>query len=647
MTRQTQPSEISINSLPELRVAVIVLIALLCFSLARLVLWIDFFEDFQVLSVWQTFQAFVIGVRFDLSVLAVSMFVPLVMLLVSPSATTRLARAWQMFWTSIAYIVLAVLFLLMIADHLYFEDTHRHAGAEIKAITEDWLSLLNLAWRQYFVVTIAFFVFVAASLIAWIRVFGPAVWKPRRAVHKLLSVLAVICLTVVAARGGVMYRPIAVSDAFFSNQVTQGYLVLNGPFSITRALLAPSLSVQAVMPIDQAEQRVSRIFQGGVNRYLPPLSFEAAVSNSKERTRPNVVILLLESWGATQVDAMRQEMHLPRLHATPNFDSLAQSGRLFTNFYASGQRSIVGFSSIVTGLPVLPGMPAMGDGMEQFPINFLGNVAQSKGYQTIFIQSSERLSLRLNTLSARAGFDTYLGAEDIPELHETAKPTGVWGTWDHNTLQEANRQFSQLKQPFLGLVFTSTTHGPWLTPDNRWDKFPKDTDKGLAMNSLHYADWALGEFMAAAKKSVYYNNTIFILLADHASQFIENREDARNLFHIPFLMIGPGVKPGVDSRVGSQADLLPTLIDVTGWSGLYKTTGQSLLKPDRGGATALAVSDRVVTLITSKGWVSHDFSQRLGSGGLQDLDLHSAEQDLFALYQVTTNAQLIPVAKPR
>lgn len=624
---------------PETNVITIILVALACFSVARLALWVDFHSDFEGLTSWQLVQAFVVGLRFDLSILAVALFVPLLMLLVAPVSDTPVARWWHHGAIWLAYIVCVGLVVLMIADHLYFEDTHRHVGAEIKAISEDWVSLLNLAWRQYAVVTLLLLLALMASAKAWQWRFS----RPVRRVTSLPSRVAVIalfvCVSFVAARGGVLYRPISVSDAFFSNQVTQGYLVLNGPYSIARAWLAPSLAPANVMPLAQAQQRVTQLFRDSFHTYSTGLNFQA-VHTPAAQPRPNVVILLLESWGATQVDAMRQQAHLPKLGATPNFDQLAQSGRLFTHFYASGQRSIVGLSTLMTGLPVLPGMPAMGDGLEQLPINFMGDIAQSQGYQTFFIQSSERMSLKLNALSARAGFQTYLGAEDMPEQHAVAKPSGVWGTWDHNTLQEANKQFAQAKQPFLGMVFTSTTHGPWLTPDARWDKFPKNSDMGLAMNSLYYADWALGEFIAAAKKAGYYNNTLFILLADHASQFIDKRDDARNLFHIPMLIVGPGVQPGIDARVGGQPDVFATVVDATGWAGAFKTTGHSLLRPPRAQGVALGVSDSVVTLVNHKGWVSHNLAQRLGSGAMSEADAHAAEQDLLALYQITTHAQL-------
>lgn len=639
MAHPHQDTSLADTTRPEVRIVWMLLVSLGCFSLARMFLWLGYFEDFKVLSVAQTLEAFFVGIRFDLSIMTLSMFVPLMMLLFTPIRNSAVGRWWGQFWSWLVYAILMALVLMMIADHLYFEDTHRHVGSEIKAIGEDWKTLLSLAWRQYLGVTSLFLCFVGLFAIVWQRFTRPALVFKGHIAYRVLLIAGCLLTALVAIRGGVFYRPIAVGDAFFSNQITQGYLVLNGPFSITRALVAPSLAPVEMMPSEAAEQRVRNLLGRNFEKDTSALEFRASTLPSTQ-AKPNVVILLLESWGALQVDAMRQQMQLPKLGATPNFDKLVERGRLFTNFYATGQRSIVGLSTIMTGLPVLPDMPAMGDGMEQFPISFIGNVAKAKGYETLFAQSSDRLSLRLNAISGRAGFDAYLGAEDMPELHDAQKPSGVWGTWDHNTLQEVSKQFAVMKRPFFGFVFTSTTHSPWFTPGKQWEKFPADTDFGRSLNAMFYADWALGEFMASAKKAGYYDNTIFILLADHSSQFIEHREDARNLFRIPLLMVGPGVKPGVDSRLSSQPDLLPTLIDVTGWEGRYKSVGRSLLRTEPGRAAALGVSDRVMTLITPNGWLSHDLTQRLGHSQMSDDQVRAMEQDLFALYQTTAKVQL-------
>jgi phosphoglycerol transferase MdoB-like AlkP superfamily enzyme len=231
---------------------------------------------------------------------------------------------------------------------------------------------------------------------------------------------------------------------------------------------------------------------------------------------------------------------------------------------------------------------------------------------------------------------------DIPELHERKKAASTWGTWDHNTFQEASKRFAAAHKPFLGYVFTSTTHIPWLIPDERWKKYSGGKDLDKALNALYYADWALGELVASAKKAGYYDNTIFVLLADHTSEFVENIEQVPNLFHIPLLIVGPGIKPGIDERIGSQFDITPTIMDIAGWSADHTGLGRSLLDNSRNNErAALTVRDNVIGWITAKGWVAHDLTRRVGSSGsLSGTDADEMERNLLAVYQATSRLQL-------
>jgi phosphoglycerol transferase MdoB-like AlkP superfamily enzyme len=294
-------------------------------------------------------------------------------------------------------------------------------------------------------------------------------------------------------------------------------------------------------------------------------------------------------------------------------------------------------------------MPFLGEGMEQNRQAFLGELAQGQGYDTLFLQSSDRSSLRLDVIASRAGFSSYLGNEDVPELHDKKKTADTWGTWDHNTLQEASKRFAAAHKPFLGYVFTSSTHTPWLIPDERWKKYPGGSDKDKALNAIYYADWALGEMIASAKRGGYYDNTLFVITADHASEFVEDIAHVPNLFHIPLLMVGPGVAVGADDRVGSQIDILPTIVDAARWSAAYTGLGRSLLDNTRvDERAALGVRDTVIDWITAKGWVSHDLSRPVGASAKLTADeRRDMERNLLAIYQVGSQVQLANRLAPR
>jgi phosphoglycerol transferase MdoB-like AlkP superfamily enzyme len=628
-------------------------IGLLVFLVLRLLLWGMYRADFSDLSLWQLIEACAVGVRFDASLLAWVLWLPYLFLLFPFPWSGRVG--WQRFWGWWVFAGLVVLVFATIADTLYFGTVHRHVGPELGVLAADMRSMLSLAGRQYALHLLGFAFLVAGSAWLWARLLRPVCFARGGALVRTLLAFILSFGMLVAVRGGIGGKPISVGDAFFSNTLSQGYLAMNGAFAVSRGLLDQVQAPAQFMPQTSADLRSAQWFSEPGHTPNPefPLWHEIVPSaHDTVRQKPNVVVLMLESWGAVHVDAMRRSMGLPALGLTPNFDSLAQQGRLYTHFYANGQRSIQGTAALLSGMPIFPGMPMLGEGMEQNRLSYLGTLAQAHGYDTYFLQSSERFSLRLDVVAQRAGFVHYSGAEDIPERHAVPKPIGNWGTWDHNMFQEANRQFAAAKQPFVGFLFSSSTHAPWLIPDDKWKQRTDGSPESQALNALYYADWALGEFIASAKKAGYFENTLFFITADHTNEFVTDVKNAPNLFHIPLLVIGPGVVPGIDTRIGSQVDVMPTIADAAAWRAPYAAMGMSLLSdrpPQR--RAALAMRDQVLTWISEAGWVSHNLDHQLAvspqNAQWQAAQVQEAQANMLALYQSATHAQLKNRLAPR
>jgi len=625
------------------RMLLIFIACMLPFTLMRLVLFLTYRDDFRSLGFLQIFESFAVGLRFDVSMVAMAVGIPLLLLLMLPFRWAHHVY-WQRLWGWFIFLTLLLMLFMMASDTIYFGAVHRHVGAEIGTINSDMSSMVMLAISQYSAALFLFGLVAVAGALFWRYLTHHIPVAPKRIWMRLISILVGLLLLVILGRGGISGKPISVGEAFFSNSLPQGYLALNGAFAIARALNDSAPPPKVFMPQEEANNRTHNFLVGKEvpfdNRDYP--LYQRAHAKTTASSKPNIVVLMLESWGAIHIDAMRKQMNLPPLGVTPNFDKLAKQGRLYTHFYANGQRSIQGAAAVLAGMPTLPGMPFLGEGLEQDQLSFLGELAQAQGYETFFLQSSDRGSLRFDAIAARAGFSTYLGNEDIPELHEHKKAASTWGTWDHNTLQEASKRFASAHKPFLGYVFTSTSHIPWLIPDSRWKKYNGGKDLDKALNAIYYADWALGELIASAKKAGYYDNTIFVLLADHTSEFVEHVDDAPNLFHIPLLIVGPGIKNGIDERIGSQFDIMPTIMDVAAWSADYAGLGRSLLDNNRlDERAALGVRDNAITLITPKGWLSHDLTRRVGtSSGLSPKDSNEMEKNLLAIYQASSRLQL-------
>ncbi len=148
--------------------------------------------------------------------------------------------------------------------------------------------------------------------------------------------------------------------------------------------------------------------------------------------------------------------------------------------------------------------------------------------------------------------------------------------------------------------------------------------------------------MDAAKRDGYFDDTLFVITADHANEFVEKTEHVPNQFHIPLLIVGPGVKTGIDERTGSQVDIIPTLIDLCGWSVTYAGLGRSLVDDTRNAdRAAFTVRGDVMDWITREGWVSHNLDKRIGtSPALAPETANTLELKLLASYQMLMQLQL-------
>ena len=620
---------------PLLRVLAILALNVLVFFLARVGLFLVYLHDFRDLTAMEVLYAFARGLQFDLSIILVVTGIPLLLMLL-PWQFSH-SRRWQgaCIWMNFGLLMLFV--LLLAADLVYFGFVHRHAGPEIAALSGDMQLLLDMAFGSYAWALGLYGLAVLGLFFLWRRVFRHTDPQVSRFLPKLAVLLLAVIGSAVLVRGGLGLKPLDVVDAFVGSRPASAYLSLNGPFAMARSMLNAKNIDVGYFEWDDAVLRTQAQLLAPDEKFLDAKEYPLLRASQRKALsrKPNIVIVLLESWDAAHIDVLRREGNLKPFGVTPNFDALTHQGLLFTHFYANGERSMDGLAALLAGIPTLPGTAYLGMGMEQNRMAYLGHMGKKEGYETIFLQSSKRQSFHVDSIATMAGFSTYLGAEDIPASGHSVNITAR-GAWDHDTFQEANRRFAQAKKPFVGFLFTASTHLPFQSPGERWTKYPPDTLEHRFLNSLAYADWALGEFIAGAKKAGYYDNTIFIITADHVSGFAAQSSDVPSLHHVPLLVIAPGLKSGIDHRTGGQVDVIPTLAQLAGWQSAHAGLGHSLLdaRPNRARGT-LCVRGNIIERIEDKGWVTHDLHRRIGaSHGLGEQDAQAMEERLLAMYQV-------------
>jgi phosphoglycerol transferase len=390
--------------------------------------------------------------------------------------------------------------------------------------------------------------------------------------------LALICITLflfcfLGARGTLSHRPINPAMVAFSTDHLLNDLSVNSLYSTAFAFKQMQLEKgsenyygkMAVQDILNEVKSATLITPDlYTNNEVPTQTYHQASYQGKPK---NIVILLQESLGARYVKT------LGGLPLSPNLDKLMTEGWNLTNLYATGTRSVRGIEAVVTGFTPTTSRSVVKLDKSQQHFFTIAQFLKSQNYQTQFIYGGESHFDNMKSFFLGNGFTDIV---DFPKFGHV-EFEGSWGASDEDLYNQAHREFELLNQnekPFFSLVFTSSNHSPYDFPDNKVSLY--DAQKNTRNNAAKYADYALGQFFQKAKKAEYWNNTIFVVIADHDSRVGGAELVPIEHFHIPALIIGKGISAKQDERLASQIDIAPTLLSLAGVSGYHPMIGHDL-----------------------------------------------------------------------
>lgn len=391
-----------------------------------------------------------------------------------------------------------------------------------------------------------------------------------------LSVLLLATLAL-CARGALGHRPANPATAAVTTDHLVNELPLSSLYTVMYAIYQSRKSEEGgITYAEMPEERVIDIMrrESGLpaNAFVDPASPMRHLQTSLHpRERPlNLVIVLEESLGAEFVG------RLGGLPLTPNLDRLGDQGIWFDNLYATGTRSVRGIEAVVAGFPPTSAVSTVKLAKSQRDFFTLASFLKPKGYESTFFYGGESHFDNMRSYFMGNGFDRVVEQKDMP----ASAFIGTWGASDGDLFDRAHQHFSQqpADKPFFALVFSSSNHAPFEFPDGGFELH--EQPKNTVNNAVKYADHALGRFFEKAKKSSYWDNTLFLVVADHNSRVYGPSVIPIERFHIPGLILGGAIgSPERIRTVASQIDLAPTLISMMGLSGEMPLTGRDLSDP--------------------------------------------------------------------
>lgn len=378
--------------------------------------------------------------------------------------------------------------------------------------------------------------------------------KMERASRNFVSVGLFLLITpamlFLGLRGGFGEIPITQSKSYFSKHNFINLASINSGYSLLISTIE-NYKFKDVNPFGfyNPEEAAKRV------RQLHKVQNDTTTFVLKTK-RPNIVLLLLESWSADLIQSLGG-----REGIAPEFHELENQGILFTGFYASGNRSEQAMSAIFGGFPSTP-ITAITHNLDKIiKLPSLTKTLEKEGYSTSFYFGGQLMYGGINSFISVNGFDMIKEESDFND----DLPRGKLGIHDEFMLNEQLNDLESEKQPFFSVLFTVSTHSPYDQPMEDVIGWAASESQNGYLNSAYYTDKCLGEYFEKARKQPWYSNTLFILVADHSHNTYNNWPVySKEYRKIPLLLYGDVIKDEYRgdkiSRIGSQTDIAKTLL---------------------------------------------------------------------------------------
>ncbi|NLC37149.1 MAG: sulfatase-like hydrolase/transferase, partial [Alcaligenaceae bacterium] len=429
----------------------------------------------------------------------------------------------------------------------------------------------GMLWKGYkptllaAVSVIALLLWAGFQLLGEVRVETTLLWW-----QKALSTLLIAALVFLTIRGTLSHRPLNPSSVAYCGDGMLNTLPLNSLYSVFHAIYSmknerSASDVYGKLPQEKVNETINRCAGiTPISRDIPSLHLHTP---DRQRARPlNLVIIVEESLGA-QYTNRRDSRSL-----TPCIDALMRESWNFTRAYATGTRSVRGLEALVAGFPPTISDAALRLSGAQQNFFTLAQALRQQGYRSHFIYGGEAHFDNMKSFFLGNGFDA------LHDIHTFKNPAfvGTWGASDEDMFSKLDALLSRADgQPTFTLAFSVSNHSPWEYPAGRIEA---QGDPATAENTVRYADWALGNFFEKAKNSPYWENTIFLVAADHDSKVHGADLVPLRHFHIPAFILGADIQPRQDDRIISQIDLPTTLLSLIGIQTPHPMIGHDLTR---------------------------------------------------------------------
>jgi len=542
-----------------------IVLVLFLFSLCRVGFYLFNIKMFPGIDFPQFLSIMKGGLLFDISA-TVYINMLFIMLNILPF-DLRYNDSYQKILKYLFFVTNGLAFAANTADFVYYRFVFKRATADVFKTFENETNNIQLFFKfllDYWPVTLfcIFIWFLMVKLYGRVKPVKPV--PSNRISYYLINVLfipLVIALVIGGARGGYKHstRPITISNAArYVKSPRDVAIVLNTPFSLFRTY----------------GKKVLVNYEFYENEKLDSLFNPHHIPSPKGPfIKDNVVIIILESFAREYIGSLSKDLEGGTYTGyTPFVDSLISVSLTFDVSLGNGKKSIDAMPSILASLPSLE-TPYTISHYANNEIDGLASKLTRKGYYTAFFHGAPNGSMGFDSFARMAGFEDYEGLDQYPEKNDF---DGIWGVWDEPFFRFFASRLNTLPQPFLASIFSVSSHHPFEVPDKYRNKFKKGP--APIVEVVGYTDFALREFFKEISKAPWFNNTLFVITADHTNESI-HKEFQNNFgsYSIPVIFFKPGSEmKGMKKRIAQQIDIMPSVLSYLNYDEEYIAFGNNL-----------------------------------------------------------------------
>ncbi len=396
------------------------------------------------------------------------------------------------------------------------------------------------------------------------------------------TVILVACvpLCVFGMRGGATtaVRPITISNANqYVDRPSDAALVLNTPFALIRTINKKVFVVPAYM----SEEEMEAVYS--------PLHYPQSAARV-DSIRKNVVILIVESMGKEYIGALNKTLENGTYKGyTPFLDSLIEHSVTYKYSYSNGRKSIDGMPSVLSGIPMFV-EPFFLTPASMNDVSGVAGELSKAGYYSAFFHGAENGSMGFQAFARATGFQDYFGRTEYnadKRFNGDDDFDGMWAIWDEPFMQFFATKMGEFREPFVSAIFTASSHHPYVIPEEYKDIYKEE---GLVMHKcVRYTDNALRRFFNKAKGMSWFENTLFVITADHTNM-TDHAYYQTDLggFCVPIIFYDPkgitvnegedntALAPGTYDAIAQQIDIMPTVLGYVGYDKPFVSFGCDL-----------------------------------------------------------------------